>query len=97
MKTQRTLFSLASLITVLVIVLSGGARPVLAAGEGMVTVTAKGNFDTTVTELKKAITANQLVLVKEISFQQMLGMAGVKSEPLMSFEIFHPRYRALSR
>lgn len=66
--------------------------PAFAAGDDMVTVTAKGNFDATVTELKKAITANQLALIKEIPFQQMLGMAGVKSEPLMSFEIFHPRY-----
>lgn len=74
------------------ILFSVSLRPALAAGDDMVTVTAKGNFDATVTELKKAITANQLVLIKDIPFQQMLKMTGVNSEPLMSFEIFHPRY-----
>lgn len=67
-------------------------RPAFAAGDDMVRVTAKGNFDATVTELKKAITANQMILIKDIPFQQMLKMAGVNSEPVMSFEIFHPRY-----
>lgn len=67
-------------------------RPAFAAGDDMVTVTAKGDFNATVTELKKAITANKLVLIKDIPFQQMLKMAGVNSEPVISFEIFHPRY-----
>lgn len=93
MKLYGNRSSIGLLGAVLVAVLfSAGLRTALAAGEGMVTVTAKGNFDVTVTELKKAITANQMILIKDIPFQQMLKMAGVNSEPVMSFEIFHPRY-----
>lgn len=93
MKVHGNRLSLGLLGVVLAMVFSVvSLPPAFAAGDGMVTVTAKGNFNATVTELKKAITANQLALIKEIPFQQMLGMAGVKSEPLMSFEIFHPRY-----
>ena len=44
------------------------------------------------TELKKAITANKLVIVKEVPFTTMLGMVGVKSEKMKGFEVFHPRY-----
>lgn len=91
MKLRRNLSYIA--IAFLVFTLNGlMAGPAAAAGEGMVTVTAKGNFDATVTELKKALTANQMILIKDIPFQQMLKMAGVNSEPVMSFEIFHPRY-----
>lgn len=93
MKAPGNRSSLGLLGAVLAITLfSASLRPAFAAGDYMVTVTAKGNFDATVTELKKAITANQLVLIKDIPFQQMLKMAGVNSEPVMSFEIFHPRY-----
>lgn len=93
MKVHGNRSSLGLLGVVLAMVFSvASLRPAFAAGDGMVTVTAKGNFDTTVTELKKALTANQLVMIKDIPFQQMLGMVGVKSEPLISFEIFHPRY-----
>lgn len=93
MKVHGNRLSLGLLGAVLAMVFSVvSLRPAFAAGDDMVTVTAKGNFDATVTELKKAFTANQLVLIKDIPFQQMLGMVGVKSEPLMSFEIFHPRY-----
>lgn len=93
MKVHGNRLSLGLLGAVLAMVFSVvSLRPAFAAGDDMVTVTAKGNFDATVTELKKALTANQLVLIKDIPFQQMLGMVGVKSEPLISFEIFHPRY-----
>lgn len=93
MKVHGNRSSLGLLGTVLAMVFFAvSLRPAFAAGDDMVTVTAKGNFDATVTGLRTAITANQLILVKEVPFQQMLSMVGVKSEPLMSFEIFHPRY-----
>lgn len=67
------------------------AQPVRAA-EDVVTQTVDGPFDKVVTNLKRAITAQQLVVVKEVPYQQMLAMVGVKAEPMMGFEIFHPRY-----
>ncbi len=79
----------AVLVLILITFLSTGA---LAAPEGIVTQTAKGSFENTLTGLKKAITANKLVIVKEVPFTQMLNMVGVKAEKITSFEIFHPRY-----
>lgn len=63
-----------------------------AAAEDVVQKTVSGPFDKVVTSLKKEVTAKQLVIVKEVPFQQMIAMVGVKSEPMMGFEIFHPRY-----
>ncbi len=67
-------------------------QPVLAGSDPIVTMTAKGSFENTVTKLKKAITASKLVIVKEVPFTQMLKMVGVKAEKIMGLEIFHPRY-----
>ncbi len=67
-------------------------QPVLAGRDPIVTMTAKGSFENTVTKLKKAITASKLVIVKEVPFTQMLNMVGVKAEKIMGLEIFHPRY-----
>ncbi|MCH7795642.1 MAG: DUF302 domain-containing protein [Proteobacteria bacterium] len=44
------------------------------------------------TNLKRQITRHKLVIVKEVPFQKMLGMVGVKAEKMLGFEIFHPRY-----
>ena len=63
-----------------------------AAGDGVITQTATGSYEQIVTGLKKAITANKLVIVKEVPFTQMLAMVGVKVEKIKSFEIFHPRF-----
>ncbi len=79
----------AVLAVILITFLSAGAY---AGAEGIVTRTAKASFESTVTNLKKAITANKLVIVKEVPFTQMLAMVGVKAEKMTGFEIFHPRY-----
>ena len=59
---------------------------------GIVSTTVTGSFENTATKLKKAITANKLVIVKEVPFTQMLSMVGVKSEKMKGFEVFHPRF-----
>ena len=50
------------------------------------------SFEGTLTKLKKAITASKLVIVKEVPYSKMIGMAGVKAEKTVGLEIFHPRY-----
>ena len=62
------------------------------AAEDTVIETVPGPFDKVVTKLKRAITGQKLVIVKEVPFQQMLAMVGLKTEQIKSFEIFHPRY-----
>ncbi len=79
-------------IALAVVVLSPHTRHALAAGDDMVTTTAKGSFEGTLTKLKKAITASKLVIVKEVPYSQMIGMVGVKAEKTVGLEIFHPRY-----
>ncbi len=80
---------LVALAVLAMVLFSGMAN---AAGNGVITQTATGSFEATVTGLKKAITANKLVIIKEIPFTKMLGMVGVKAEKIKSFEIFHPRF-----
>ncbi len=82
-------FVVAALAVLLIVLVSAGAN---AGSQDIVTQSAKGSFENIVTRLKTAITANKLVIVKEVPFTQMLGMVGVKSEKIMGFEIFHPRY-----
>ncbi len=80
---------IAALAVLMIALASVGAN---AASDGIVTKSAEGSFENTVTKLKKAITANKLVIVKEVPFTKMLGMVGVKAEKMKGFEIFHPRY-----
>ena len=47
-----------------------------AQGTDIVVQMTKNSFENTVTALKKGITANKLVIVKEVPFTQMLGMVG---------------------
>lgn len=64
----------------------------MAQGADIEVHMSKKSFENTVTSLKKGITANKLVIVKEVPFTQMLGMVGVKAEKTLALEIFHPRY-----
>jgi len=86
--TLTSALSLAMLVAGLVLL---PAERVLAAKD-TVTQTVSGPFDKVVTNLKRAITGKKLVIVKEVPFQQMLAMVGLKTEKMKSFEIFHPRY-----
>lgn len=63
-----------------------------AAQEGVVTKSVKAPFAKVVTRLKKAIASRKLVIVKQVPFQKMVAMVGVKTGKTMGFEIFHPRY-----
>ncbi len=81
-----------SVIVLAVAALSLLTHPALAAPDNMVTATAKGSFENTVTKLKKAITASKLVVVKVVPYSKMIGMVGVKAEKTVGLEIFHPRY-----
>ena len=80
---------MATLAVLMIAFVAVGAQ---AGSEGIITKSATGSFENTVTKLKKAITANKLVIVKQVPFTKMLGMVGVKAEKIIGFEIFHPRY-----
>jgi len=69
-----------------------GAASNAVAAEDVVTVTVAGKFAKVVTRLKRQITAQKLVIIKQIPFQKMLKMVGLKTEKMVGFEIFHPRF-----
>lgn len=94
MSTRNHLDPFAKFLVAAVVALGAQFTMAGAAGaaEDAVQATVNGPFDKVVTNLKKQITAKQLVIVKEVPYQQMIAMVGVKSEPMMGFEIFHPRY-----
>lgn len=82
-----------ALVTVLVtlgLVLTVAQKAV--AQEDIVSMSVTGVYDKVVTKLKREITGHKLVIVKEVPFQQMLKMVGVKTPKIKAFEIFHPRY-----
>jgi uncharacterized protein (DUF302 family) len=63
----------------------------LAAGD-VVVQKINAPFSKVVTKLKREIASHKLVIVKIVPYQKMIAMVGVKTEPMMGFEIFHPRY-----
>lgn len=62
------------------------------AAEDIAATSVAAPFDKVVTKLKREITGHKLVVIKEVPYQQMLGMVGVKSRKMKGFEVFHPRY-----
>jgi len=67
------------------------AGPVSAVS-GVIEKTSANSFDQTVQKIKKGITANKLVLIKELNHQAMVKMVGVNAKKSKAFEVFHPRY-----
>jgi len=67
------------------------ADSAIAAGD-IVEKSVNVPFDTVIANLKREITSQNLVIVKEVPYQQMVKMVGVNAPPMMGFEIFHPRY-----
>jgi uncharacterized protein (DUF302 family) len=62
------------------------------AASDIVTTTIAAPFDKVATKLKRQIARHKLVIVKEVPFQQMVAMVGVKTGKAKGYEIFHPRY-----
>ena len=89
---NKSLVRNVAIVMVLSIATLMGSTKFAAAAEDSVQTTVNGPFDTVVTKLKREITAHKLVIVKEVPFQMMLGMVGVNADPMIGFEIFHPRY-----
>ncbi len=88
-RAHRSIPCFAALAVLLIAFLSAGVN---AGTDDVVTQSATGSFENTLTKLKKAITAHKLVIVKEVPYTKMLGMVGVKAEKMIGLEIFHPRY-----
>ncbi len=66
--------------------------PGALAAKGVVVKTVEGPFDKIATNFRRQIAAHKLVIVKEVPYQQMLRMVGVKMKKAIGFEIFHPRF-----
>ena len=92
-RTYCPKFSTIALVTALVIpsLVITAARDA-AAESGVVTKNIRAPFDKVATKLKRQITAHKLVIVKEVPYQQMVAMVGLKTSATRGFEIFHPRY-----
>ncbi len=65
---------------------------VAAAQNDVVTKRISAPFDKVATKLRRQIAAHKLVIVKEVPYQKMVAMVGMKAGPATGFEIFHPRY-----
>lgn len=67
-------------------------RPTMPAMEGRVIAMSKYPFDETVSRLKQAIEAQNMVVVFSADHQAMLEMVGLKTKGMVGIEFFHPRY-----
>jgi uncharacterized protein (DUF302 family) len=66
--------------------------PGALAAKGVVVKTVEAPFDKIATNFRRQIAAHKLVIVKEVPYQQMLRMVGVKMGKAIGFEVFHPRF-----
>ena len=88
--TLRTPWAVAMLMAG--VLAFGINSPVWAAAPGVSEKVSASDFDQTVQQLKAAISANKLVLLKDFNHQMMVKMVGVNADKSMVFEVFHPRY-----
>jgi uncharacterized protein (DUF302 family) len=79
-----------------VVLMSGAARELPAQGspppDFLVTVRSAQDFNTTLTSLKQAIEAQNLMVVNEVNPQQMLRMVGMQTGGMRQIFFFHPRF-----
>lgn len=92
-REKARLGAIAGLFTVLLMGSMMLPTVTLAGGKGdRVQKTSKHDFATTVQELKKAVSAQNLVILKDYNVQMMVKMVGVKADPATTLAVFHPRY-----
>ena len=68
------------------------ASSAIAHDPELVQVQAKGSFDETATGIREGLEAHKLMVPRQYHFHDMLRMAGIESEHMMTFETFHPRF-----
>lgn len=85
-------FTLVGLLAVLLLLSHLIWASPASAVSGVTEKFSASSFDQTVQKIKKGITANRLVLLKELDHQAMMKMVGVNAKKSKSFEVFHPRY-----
>lgn len=86
--TPRNMF----LFSLAVLILAFVQAQTASAANDVVVQKVSAPFGKVVTKLKREIAGHKLVIVKLVPYQKMIAMVGVKTEPMMGFEIFHPRY-----
>ncbi len=92
MDGSRRQFTLVGLFAALLLLSHLVLAAPVSAVSGVIEKFSASSFDKTVQKIKKGITANRLVLLKELDHQQMVKMVGVNAKKSKSFEVFHPRY-----
>jgi len=71
------------------LVRAGGGEKMLP---GRVMAMSKYDFNETVSRVKQAIEAQQMVVLFTADHQAMLSMVGLQTKGMMGIEFFHPRY-----
>ena len=89
----RRIHSLRTLVVAaLVMVPQTGTAQGMQAPDFLVTVPSAHDFDETLSLLRQAIEAENLMVVHEINPQQMMRMVGVRTRGMRQILFFHPRY-----
>lgn len=86
--------SVPQIVAALLFLAIAAAHPAQEAQAAPVLVEkqAAGNFETVTGRIQTGLKARKMAIVRQIHFQDMLQVVGIKSEPAMTFETFHPRF-----
>jgi len=58
----------------------------------LVEVQSTKSFDDAAAAIREGLEANNMMIGRQVHFHDMLSMAGVDSERMLTFETFHPRF-----
>ena len=66
--------------------------PAAAHDPRLVEIQASASFEDAADGIREGLEANNMAIVRQIHFHDMLGMVGIESERMLTFETFHPRF-----
>lgn len=65
---------------------------IAAAAPVLVEHNAAGDFEAVTISIQNGLRANEMAIVRQIQFHDMLEVVGIESELAVTFETFHPRF-----
>ena len=91
-KANFTRASLLAVVACMGVALPARGQEMTPPPEFLVTQRSAYDFDETLSRIRRAIEAENLMVVHEINPQQMLRMVGVRTGGMRQVLFFHPRY-----
>lgn len=69
-----------------------GSGAAMAHDPELIEVESAKSIEQAAAAIREGLEANKMMIVRQIHFHEMLGMVGIESERMLTFETFHPRF-----